>query len=184
MFKQVGFTLIELMVTLAVASIFVTLAVPSFQSSIENNRILTLNDKISATLQLARSEAIARSRSITICFSNDQTTCSGTWSDGWIVFVDEDSDRVFDNGTDVLLKANDSKNNTYQVSLISDEVNSFQFNNEGRAVERGTYQVCGPSAENDRAKGIVIQLSGGSRYAADTDADGVKETHDGVNLSC
>ncbi len=182
--KHSGFTLIELMVALAVATIVLTVGVPSFQMIIENNRTLTLNDNISATLKLARSEAIARSRAITVCYSNDQTTCSGAWSDGWIIFVDEDADRVFDDGVDMLLKASDVDLDNYSVTLLSDEVASFQFDKEGRAVERGTYQVCGPSGDSSRATGIVVQRSGSARYAADTNADGIKEAHTGNNLSC
>ncbi len=182
--RQRGLTLIELLVSLAVAAIVATLAVPSFRSVIENNRITTINDKMLASLRLARSEAIARGRSVTVCPSNDQTTCSGTWSDGWILFVDEDGDRVLDGGTDEVVKANDMTASDYGITLISGIATSFKYDNEGRAEEQGTFRVCGPSGESSRARGIVIQLSGSTRYAVDSDADTVREAHEGTNFSC
>ena len=88
-----GFTLIELIVTLVLAAIVLTVAVPSFQDSIRNNRRATqANDLISA-LNLARSEAITRAQLVTICRSSNQASCAAgaNWEDGWIVFVDSNT---------------------------------------------------------------------------------------------
>jgi len=179
-----GFTLLELLITLSIAAILVSLTAPSFQQTIDNNRLNTLNDKLLTFLRAARTEALSRSRAITVCPSNDQATCSGSWGDGWIMFVDNDADRVLDSGDDELLKAGDSGLEGYSVSLISDVSDSAQFNNEGRSVERGTYQLCGPNSTNSDARGIIMQLSGALRYALDSDSDGVRETHAGADLSC
>lgn len=179
-----GFTLIELMVTISIMAIVVSLAVPSFNTTIENRRVLTINEMLAASLKLARSEALSRSESITMCFSSDQTTCSGSWSDGWIIYVDENSDRIFDGGIDELLKASDEVAPNYSIELMSNVISSFQFNNEGRAVESGTYRVCGPAADDNRARGVIINLSGGMRFSTDSNSDGVRETHTGSNISC
>ncbi|KAF1709464.1 pre-pilin like leader sequence [Pseudoxanthomonas kalamensis DSM 18571] len=72
-----GFTLIELMVTVAVLAILVTLAVPSFTSLINSNRLTGQANSLVADLQLARSEAIRRNRTITVCRSTDGATCAG-----------------------------------------------------------------------------------------------------------
>lgn len=182
--KQRGFTLVELMIALAVTAILVSIAAPSFQTSIEKRRILTINDSYSAGLRLARSEAVARSRTITVCPSNDQSTCSGTWSDGWLIFIDDDKDRIFDFPDDELLKVGGDFAGGYTAVLHGDTTTTFQFNYEGRAVEQGTFSVCGPSAEANFAQGIIINLSGGTRYAIDSNSDGVRENHDGDNISC
>jgi len=89
-----GFTLIELMVTMAMAAILLTVGVPSFQSMIRNNRAAThMNEMISA-LNLARSEAAKRGGRVSLCPSTDQATCTGgtNWNNGWIVFVDISTD--------------------------------------------------------------------------------------------
>src|SRR5690606_39053909 len=85
-----GVTLIEMMVTLAVAAILLAAAVPSFTSLIQNNRAATqVNDFVTA-VHAARGEAIKRGMPVTLCASNNQQGCNAgsTWSNGWVVFED------------------------------------------------------------------------------------------------
>ncbi len=85
-----GFTLVELMVVIAVAAIVLTLGVPSFYTLIQNNRATTQVNELMMALSLARSEAVRRGVSVSLCPSQDQSTCTGgtDWRVGWIVFVD------------------------------------------------------------------------------------------------
>jgi type IV fimbrial biogenesis protein FimT len=85
--REDGFTMIELMVTIAVAAILVGIAVPSFQNYIVNTRSKTLASDLSSALNLARAEAVTRSEQVDACPSNDGAACGGTWADGWIVIV-------------------------------------------------------------------------------------------------
>lgn len=90
-----GFTLIELMVTIAVLAVLTTIAFPSFQSSMRSNRVATASNQLIALISFARSEAV-RSKSLTqLCTSADGTTCSGDWNDGWLVWVDRNDSGVF-----------------------------------------------------------------------------------------
>jgi type IV fimbrial biogenesis protein FimT len=89
-----GFTLIELMVTLAVMAILLALAVPSFQLASNVNRLAGGANEIMAGLQLARAEAIHRNVHVYFCRSDDSATCStaaGAWV-GWLVFADNNAD--------------------------------------------------------------------------------------------
>lgn len=81
-----GFTLYELMVTLAVASVIISFGVPGFQNYIQNSRAVTHTNDLVTALNLARSEATRRGAPIDICASTDAATCSGSndWSTGWI----------------------------------------------------------------------------------------------------
>nr|WP_196799746.1 GspH/FimT family pseudopilin [Thioalkalivibrio sulfidiphilus] len=92
-----GFTLVELMVTLAIAAIVLTIAVPSFWSIVQNNRASTQANELITALNLARSEAVKRGLPVSICPSSNQTACvasSTNWAVGWIVFVDLNNDGV------------------------------------------------------------------------------------------
>lgn len=104
--RQAGFTLIELMITLIIAAILVTVAIPSFNTTIQNNRVTTqINDFVS-TLNLARTEAIKRGARVTVCKSADASNCNTSstgWEQGWIVFVDSDADETRDSGETILL---------------------------------------------------------------------------------
>ncbi|MEE4379215.1 MAG: GspH/FimT family pseudopilin, partial [Candidatus Competibacteraceae bacterium] len=84
--KQNGFTLLELMVTMAIAAIVLTVAVPSFQGIILNNRIASHTNDFASSLNLARSEAVKRARRTVLCKSSDGATCdtsSAGWEQGW-----------------------------------------------------------------------------------------------------
>ncbi len=80
-----GFTLLELMVTLVVAAILITLAVPSFLDATLGARLSAHANNLAASAQLARSEAIKRNANVTLCASTDGTSCGGGWENGWIV---------------------------------------------------------------------------------------------------
>ena len=101
-----GFTLIELMVTLVVAAILLTVAIPSFQSIVQNNRLITQANELITGINLTRSEAIKRGKSITICSANaGLTACSAStdWAvNGWIMFIDENGDSTVDAGDTIL----------------------------------------------------------------------------------
>ena len=85
-----GFTLVELMVALAVLAILLGISIPSYREFVANNRMTAqANDLISA-FSLARSEAVKRAANVTVCVSSDGASCTGgvNWEQGWIVTAD------------------------------------------------------------------------------------------------
>ncbi len=66
--KQTGFTLIELMVTVAVFAVLASFAVPSYQNMIENSKIKTVTDSILTGMQIARAEAVSRNSQVQFDF--------------------------------------------------------------------------------------------------------------------
>lgn len=82
---QSGFTLIELLIVIAIAGVLLGLGVPSLRDTIQSNRVAAISNDLIGVLQFARSEAIRRGEDVTVCSTSDQATCSGGWSDGWLV---------------------------------------------------------------------------------------------------
>ncbi|WP_295174233.1 GspH/FimT family pseudopilin [Variovorax sp. SCN 67-85] len=80
-----GFTLIELMVTIAVMAILLMVAVPSFDNVALGGKLGAYANNLVATMRLARSEAIKRNAAVTVCVSNGGGCGSGGWEQGWIV---------------------------------------------------------------------------------------------------
>jgi len=84
--RAAGFTLIEMMVAIAVAVILMTLAVPSFQQSRLTTQLRASTNDLVADVNLARGEALKRNQPVTMCVSSDGAACStGGWQQGWIV---------------------------------------------------------------------------------------------------
>lgn len=110
-----GFTLTELMVTLAIIAIFASFAIPSFRGLIANTSVSSAVNAFVSDTRYARGEAMRRGKSVTICRSADAAAvppkCSGagdptvgSWMEGWVVFVDENGNGAFNAASDTVLR--------------------------------------------------------------------------------
>jgi type IV fimbrial biogenesis protein FimT len=159
--KMTGFTLIELMITLVVAVILLSIAAPSFVDIIKNNRLTTQINELSASLNLSRSEAIKRSITITVCKSNDQASCSGNWHDGWIVFEDANDNGTVDSGETIIrVHPAITSGNT-----LTSSKNRITYNSNGFAIGYNSiFRLCDDRGASS-VKGLVISNSGRIRVA-------------------
>ncbi len=89
-----GFSLYELLMTMALVSLVLTLGIPSFGSIVANHRLRVEVDALFHAVHLARKGSIVRRRAITLCPSHDGSNCEPNydWSMGWIMFVNTDRD--------------------------------------------------------------------------------------------
>ncbi|MGH8467613.1 MAG: GspH/FimT family pseudopilin [Gammaproteobacteria bacterium] len=94
-YKQ-GFTLVEMIITVAIAAIVLVMGVPGFQQLIRANRTVTEVNRLVTALSLARSEAVKRNATVHMCpASGSNCSPGGNWENGWVVFMDN----VTQNGT-------------------------------------------------------------------------------------
>lgn len=85
-----GITLIELLVTLGLLAIVLTMGVPAFASLQRDARVANVHHLLTSSLALARITAVSRGKPVTVCPSSNGTNCrtDTVWEDGWIVFID------------------------------------------------------------------------------------------------
>jgi prepilin-type N-terminal cleavage/methylation domain-containing protein len=104
--QQTGFTLYELMITLLIVGIVLSVGIPNFAEFSRNGKITTTANDLHSTFYLARTEATRAKNIITICSSldpmNATPACGGQFEDGWIVFEDLDGDIAVDAGESIL----------------------------------------------------------------------------------
>lgn len=83
-----AFTLIELMITLAILATLLAIAAPSFRDLIQSNRTQTIANDLTTALQFARSEAVKRGVRVDICRRNLNVCADAAdWGNGWLVKV-------------------------------------------------------------------------------------------------
>ena len=102
--RDAGFTLIELIITMAVLAICAGVALPSLRSFMEQQRTLAAISSLTSHMALARMAAVTRNQRTVLCPSRNGNSCeAGTdWSTGWMLFLDEDGNRLPDSGDEVL----------------------------------------------------------------------------------
>lgn len=96
--KNHGFTLLELLIVLAVLAIIVLYAVPNMNTLMRNNQLITSKNALVATLQRARAESASTGRNVVLCPSTNGFQCQsiGDWSQGWLVYRDDNLNGRFD----------------------------------------------------------------------------------------
>ncbi|MEL7313172.1 MAG: GspH/FimT family pseudopilin [Pseudomonadota bacterium] len=163
--RTAGFTILELMITIAVLGVMASFAVPSFIETIRLNRIVTNNNELITAMTLARSEAIKRGTRVTVCRSADAATCAGAgaWEDGWIVFQDGTNFGTVDGGEEII-RTWEAAGNGVTMRATGSFTNwvSFVGSGETRATptNNGSFQVCGSNADPLQGRTINIGLIG------------------------
>jgi len=184
-YKSLGFTLIELMITLVIVIILTSLALPSFRSMIISNNIVTNTNEFVGTVSYARSEAIRRGKSITLCKSSSGTGCltgAGTyWDTGWIAFVDSNNNGAVDAG-EAIIRVWPALPTGYTIRPNNNFANYLTYDAQGAANNIGTFAICHNSSETG-AKAIVITRLR-PRLGLDSNNDQIPEKDTGNITSC
>ena len=140
-----GFTVMETLTSLVVASILVTAVVPAMQDFIIRNRMTAEVNTFMASLNLARSEAVKRLQNVKVCPADSGfTMCINTtdWQGGWMVFIDKNDDGIFTSGSDVILQRDPALPSRF---IISGDQTGFSYDPTGQLYNAGTngqYDFC------------------------------------------
>jgi len=87
--KFTGFTILEIMVVIAIAGVLMAVALPSYQAMVKNNCMTTGTNALVSSFQQARSEAVKRGTEVTISAGNPGDS-GNEWGTGWSITIDED----------------------------------------------------------------------------------------------
>lgn len=148
-----GFTLIELMVTIAVLAIVISIAAPSFSNILRENRTLAMTNELQGAIQLARSEAVKRRSNVVICRRNTAgTACdnSADWAAGWLILSGSTVIKVWDSVTGLAVAGPNA---------------ALTFKSNGMVATAANFAVNTPSCTGQQKRTLSVTLIGTTTLA-------------------
>ena len=179
-----GFSLLELLMVMVLLSILIAMAAPDLQSALTRSEGEVALRNLSSQLSSARSAAIEHGVTVTLCPSSDGSACSGTWSSGSIVFTDRNGDRNI-NTEDQLIRVSLTELNGHIQWRAFQNRQYLQIDAIGwMRYQSGNFTYCPANGDPYQARQLVVNSTGRTRLAQDTDGDGLREDANGQPLHC
>lgn len=176
--NQRGFTLIELLILLTMVATLVGMALPSFRDMINEGNQTAQRKNFLNALNLARSEAIKRGLTVSICTADGSVSavvpaCDNSldWESGWVAFIDENADGARDPVDDTVILVGSALDSGYTLRGSVNITNVISYLPDGDTSASGTLTLCDSRGE-DKAEAVIISASGRPKVS-DTAAGGV-----------
>ena len=165
---QTGFTLAELLATVGIGALLLSVGLPGLTTFAKNARQISVSNEFLADFHYARDLAITNNNRVTICPSSNGISCNGaSWEDGRIVFVDNDGDRVVD-ADDVVQRITTDMGD---VNVATTEFGAaITYRPNGRAMANtvrdntGEFIICDDRGP-DHARALIVDISGRPRIS-------------------
>lgn len=155
-----GFTLIELMVTIAVLLIAIAIAAPNLANMVQRNRLQTTADNLAEALRMARNETIDSGELIAV-----QPISSADWGSGWKLVQDVDTLSTRIPRSEFQFKSGLLNDNVAPVAFSATSIAEITFNRDGSRrtpTNLSSYGifVCSLQGGQQRYKGVIIYANG------------------------
>jgi Tfp pilus assembly protein FimT len=179
---QSGLTLLELLVTLGILVLVITMSAPISQALTESTERRTALNNLFHAFQSARSEAIRRGHVMTLC-PLVSSNCSSDWSKDISLFTDPDSNRVLSGGEAILFTIHPPRKGDLIPAPASRRY--FQFDALGAVKGTiGNVTYCPASGNPKQIGQIILSMGGRLRFAVDYNGDGNVQKGNGITITC
>lgn len=171
--RLLGFTVVELMVTLTVVTVLAGIAMPAFAHLMARDRLAVASNALRGAFAAARQVAIAHNRPVSLCPGNPAQGCVGSWASGdWLVFLDRNHNAQLDPGEGVV-RTGSAPEQGVVIEGNGPMTKAVVYMPEGEAQRAsgafaaGTLRVCVAQGIAPNAVDLVLSSSGRVRVQQD-----------------
>jgi type IV fimbrial biogenesis protein FimT len=181
--RPAGFTLLELVIIIAILGIVSSLAVQGWGAALERSRHRTILDTYHNFFAFARWAAASKRSFVTICPLSEENKCVDDWQRPVSIFLDANNDKQPDNGQ--ILKQMQPVKSPFSMRSRTAGRGYFQFNEKGFAYgSLGSLVLCPANPETATMTYMAVNMAGRFRVQSDEDGDGIIRLHWGAEISC
>jgi type IV fimbrial biogenesis protein FimT len=177
-----GFTLLELLITLAVISISLAMAIPALGPIIARHGVIADTRQLQHVISLARQTAVNSGMRVIICPVDEQNRCTHEWSRNIMAFTDQDNDKHLNNNDRVLHHWGHEHTSSLHWSGFGSGF--LRISQRGYVAENGAFTLCPPSGHIELARQLVVNRVGRTYISRDQDGDSIVEYGDDKEPSC
>lgn len=182
---QRGYSLLELVITLAVAGLLATVAVPAAEHLVDNARANTAINDLARAIALARSAALTYQRRVKLCpGTSNACGARNSWADGMLVFTDDNGDQRLDEGELFIARIRGTTHGRFTWRSFRNR-SELLFTAYGLTDWlNGSFLYCPDDNDSRQARMLILNTAGRTRHAQDRNRDGIREDASGRPLNC
>lgn len=177
-----GFSLLELLITLALFSVVMAIAIPSLGPAIERHSVLADTRTLLRVVRLARQVAVTSGKRVTICPVDSAQRCTSDWSRRVAAFTDQDNDEQIGDNDRILYHWGQEHRSVLRWRGFGSGY--LRISHRGHSAENGSFTLCPPGGSVQMARQLVVNRVGRAYISQDRDNDGIVEYGNNTEPSC
>ena len=168
-----GFTLLELIITLSITAILISAGIPGLSQLINNYKIDNKYQRLMTLVQYARAESVNYQSQVLLCPTTNEVNCIDQWNENLMVFIDKNNDEERNENEDIFRIIEKTVNDPIQLHRsLSGSRRYLRFKPDGSTGnQNGRLTFCHTSEGKLYAKQLVIYMTGRVRKASDEEAE-------------
>jgi len=184
--RSSGFTIVELLVGIAILGIITAIALPNFSSFLVKTRVDNQISELHRLVSSARNAAINSGQNVTLCPLSTANKCGSSWQNQLSIFTNSDNtsanNSVFDSNTESILKVKDKADDG---DTLKFDQTIIVFSPSGRLVSgsNSKFSYC-PKGYANFSRAVSISLTGRVSTSADIDGSGKEKDRKGNTITC
>ena len=184
-YLQKGFTIVELLTTVAITSLLASIAIPNMSDFIVRLRVNNEISTLKRLLFVTRNSAINSGKRVIFCPLTKAGICTTDWDKSLSVFIDNNNNQRYDSANNEVLLITKSAIKDGDILIYGKNRTKITYQPTGHlsGLSNGTFRYC-PLNNEDKSRAVIIARSGRIYASSDRDNDGKDETRSNKEITC